>query len=130
MLERESDLAVWLNTHDPDPYLALDDLHCNNQFEGGDWGAYRRGFPEVVEFDEYGEDADETVGTLTDALECGLDKCPARTLKLEEAMVEEIVRLARHRSFSQVRGLCLDYLDEGNEDQAVRAIALRRARPV
>jgi uncharacterized protein (TIGR02996 family) len=124
LLERESDLAVWLNTHDPDPYLALDDLHCNNQFEGGDWGAYRRGFPEVVEFDEYGEDADETVGTLTAALESGLDKCPARTLKLEEAMVEEVARLARHPSFSQVRGLCLDYLGEGNDDDAVRAIAL------
>ena len=33
VLEREGDLATWLNTHDPDPYLALDDLHCNNQFE-------------------------------------------------------------------------------------------------
>lgn len=126
LLERESDLAVWLNTHDPDPYIALTDLHCDNQCEGGDWGAYRRGFPEVVEFefDEYGEDADETIGALTNALECGLDKCPARTLKLEEAMVEEVARLARHPSFARVRGLCLDYLGEGNDDDAVRAIAL------
>ena len=38
-------------------------------------------------------------------------------------MVDEIVRPARHRSFSRVRGLCLDYLDE-DEDQAVRASAL------
>ena len=124
LLEREADLAVWLNTHDPDPYLPLDDLHCVNQFEGGDWGAYRRGFPEIVEFEKYGEDAAETVETLTGALDAGFIKCTARTLRLEDAMVDEVSRLARHPSFAQVRGLHLDYLDEGDEDQAVRAIAL------
>ena len=124
LLERELDLAAWLNTHDPDPYLALDDLHCNNQFEGGDWGAYRRGFPEVVDFDDYGEDADETVETLTAALAAGFAKCPARTLRLEDAMVDEIAQLACHPAFARVRGVCLDYLDDGNEDDAVRAIAL------
>jgi uncharacterized protein (TIGR02996 family) len=126
LLEREADLAAWLNTHDPDPYLPLDGLHVNNQFEGGEWGSYRRGFPEVVEFDEYGEDADETVEVLTAALGAGFAKCPARTLRLEDAMVEEVARLARHPAFARVRGLCLDYLDEGKEDDAVRAVALSR----
>ena len=122
-MEREGELATWLNTYDPDPYLALDDLHCNNQFEGGEWGAYRRGFPEVVDF-YYGEDGDETVESLTHALDAGFTKCPARTLRLEDAMVDEIGLLARHPSFSQVRGICLDYLVDGDEDEAVRAIAL------
>ena len=39
-------------------------------------------------------------------------------------MVDEIALLARHPSFSQVRGICLDYLVDGDEDEAVRAIAL------
>jgi uncharacterized protein (TIGR02996 family) len=124
LLERELDLAAWLNTHDPAPYLALDGLHCNNQFEGGDWSAYRRGFPEVVEFEHYGDDADETVETLTAALEGAFAKCPARTLRLEDAMAEEVTLLTRHPTFARVRGICLDYLDDGNEDRAVRAIAL------
>jgi uncharacterized protein (TIGR02996 family) len=123
LLESELDLATWLNTHDPDPYLALDDLHCNNQFEGGHWGAYRRGFPEVVDFEDYGEEADETVGTLTRALDAAFARCPARTLRLEDAMVEEIALLVRHPAFGRVRGICLDYLGDGNEDEAVRAIA-------
>ena len=80
LLEREHDLAAWLNTHDPDPYPALDNLHCNNQFEGGEWGAYRRGFPEVLDFDAYGDDSLETVDTLVDSLEVAFGKCPARTL--------------------------------------------------
>jgi uncharacterized protein (TIGR02996 family) len=124
LLERESDLAVWLNTHDPDSYLALDDLHCNNQFEGGDWGAYRRGFPEVFEIDEYSESAEETIESLTAALDAGFAKCPARTLRLIDATEEEVARLARHRAFARVRGLHLDYLVEGDEDNAVRAVAL------
>jgi uncharacterized protein (TIGR02996 family) len=124
LLERELDLATWLNTHDPDPYIPLGELHCNNQFDVGDWGEYRRGFPEIVEFVEYGEDADETVASVTAALDSGFARCPARTLRLEEAMVDEVARLARHPSFAHVRGLHLDYLDEGDEDQAVRAIAL------
>lgn len=124
LLEREGDLANWLNTHDPDPYLALDDLHCNNQFEGSEWGAYHRGFPELVEIEEYGEDAHETVQTLTTALEAAFAKCPARTLRLEEAMVEEVALLARHPIFARIRGICLDYLHDGDENEAVRAIAL------
>src|SRR5262245_3817624 len=95
LLERERDLAAWLNTHDPDPHLALDDLHSSNQFEGGDWSAYRRGFPEVVDFDNYGEDADETIETLTAALDGAFAKSPGRTLRLVEAMVDEVDRFAR-----------------------------------
>ena len=123
LLERELDLATWLNTHDPDPYLALDDLCCSNQFEGGEWGHYRRGFPEIVEFEDYGEDADETIQMLTKALEGAFVRCPARTLRLQDAMAEEIARLARHPIFAYVRGLFLDYLGEGNEDEAIRAVA-------
>jgi uncharacterized protein (TIGR02996 family) len=124
LLERELDLATWLNTHDPDSYLALDDLHCNNEFGGGEWGDYRRGFPEVVEFNDYGEDANETVTTLSMALEAGFAKCPARTIRLEDAMVEEVALLTRLPIFGRIRGICLDSLDDGNEDRAVRAVVL------
>ena len=89
----------------PIPTFRSANLRCSNQFDGGEWGAYRRGFPEVVEFEEYGEDAEETVTTLTAALDAGLARCPARTVRLEDAMVDEVIRLARHRSFAQVRGL-------------------------
>ena len=123
LLEREIDLAAWLNTHDPEPFPDLADLDCDNQFEGGEWGSYRRGFPEVVELEEYEEDAVATVAIIAEALEAAFAKCPARTLRLEDAMVEEVALLAQTPVFARIRGLHLDYLNEGNEDDAVRAIA-------
>src|SRR5262245_59374166 len=123
LLEREADLAAWLNTHDPDPDLDLHDLIHDDEFHGGAWGRYRRGFPEVLDFDEYGDDPAETMGHLAAALDRGFARCPGRTLRLRDAMADEIILLARHEVFEQIRGLYLDYLSEGSGDEAVAAIA-------
>src|SRR5262245_8993000 len=62
LLEREADLAEWLNTHDPDENPDLRDLIYDGEFNGGDggdggeWRTYRRGFPEVLVFDDYGDE--------------------------------------------------------------------------
>src|SRR5262245_30960470 len=69
LLEREQDLAEWLKTHDPEPDPKLNGLFCQEAFDTGEWGDFRRGFLEVVNFEEYGDDAEDTVGRLVEALE-------------------------------------------------------------
>jgi uncharacterized protein (TIGR02996 family) len=123
LLEREADLAAWLNTHDPDQNPDLYDLIFDGEFDGGEWGVYRRGFVEVLDFDEYGDDPAATMDNLVAAVEDGFAKCPGRTLRLRDAMAEEIVRLAEHKVFERLRGLYLDDLSEGSEDESVAAIA-------
>ncbi len=125
LLEREADLATWLNTHDPDEDTDLSGLCCTGEFEGGQWGGYRRGFQEVMkfEFGDYQEDVGATVDQIVSAIEDAFGQCPARTLWLEDAMPEEIVLLARQPVFGRLLGLCLDSLGGGGEDEAVAAIA-------
>lgn len=123
LLEREADLAEWLNVHDREPESDLSRLHCRNSFEGGEWGSCRRGFPEMVDFEGYLGTAEETVEAIVEALEEGFTSFAARTLSLEDAMTEEIALIARHPIFEQVRGLYLDGLYDNNEDEATAAIA-------
>jgi uncharacterized protein (TIGR02996 family) len=123
LVEREADLAAWLNTHDPDQNSDLYDLIYDGEFDGGEWGVYRRGFVEVLDFDDWGDDPAATMDNLVAAVGDGFSKCPGRTLRLRDAMAEEIVRLAEHKVFERLRGLYLDYLSEGSEDESVAAIA-------
>jgi uncharacterized protein (TIGR02996 family) len=128
LLERERDLIDWLNTHDPDPDPGLDGLIAATLFPpGGEWGEYRRGFLEEVGFDTYGPAAEETVVTLNEVLQRELPRTTARTLCLEDATDEEIALFACQPVFGRLRGLRLDYLAEGSEDEAVAAVA-RSAR--
>jgi uncharacterized protein (TIGR02996 family) len=123
LLEREADLAEWLNVHDREPDRDLGNLYCRNNFEGGEWGNSRRGFPEIVDFERYLETAEETAEAIIEALEDGFGRCAARTLGLVDVMTDEITLLARHPIFEQVRGLHLDGLDDSTEDEAIAAIA-------
>ena len=123
LLEREADLATWLNTHDPDDDPGLGGLCYGGEFEGGEWGDYRRGFLEVVEFEDYGDDAAANVDRIAEALDDAFAGYAGRTLLLKDPLEEEIVRLARRPVFGRLRGLYLDGLGEGDEDGAVAAIA-------
>lgn len=121
LLEREIDLADWLNTHNPDrfPAPAL--------IEAGEWGAYRRGFGEIVEFEEdWEDDPAASADKIAMALEEAFAEGPGRTLRLEDAMAEEVALLSRRPIFGDLHGLYLDFLGDGVEDQAVRAIATSR----
>jgi uncharacterized protein (TIGR02996 family) len=123
LLEQEEDLADWLNAHDQDLIPPLGDLANLCRFGAGQWGEYRRGFLEVVEFHEYDEVSEETVERLVNALEEAFPLTAARTLALEDAKAEEIALLVESPVFAKLRGLFLDYLSEGKEDEVAAAIA-------
>ncbi len=76
LLEREHDLADWLNVHAPNSDPELELLSYPQSFDTGAWGDYQRGFLEVVCFDEYGDDAEGTIEEIVDTLEEGAP--PAR----------------------------------------------------
>jgi uncharacterized protein (TIGR02996 family) len=123
LLEREQDLSDWLATHDPGPEPRLAPLYHHDLFASDEWGNFRRGFHETLWFDAFGDSPEETLEELTDALDVAFRQTPARTLSLEDAMAEEVVLLAGHPAFAQLRGLQLDGLIEGDENEAVAAVA-------
>jgi uncharacterized protein (TIGR02996 family) len=123
LLERAADLADWLNTHQPAPDPGLPDLYYQTAYDTAEWGDYRRGFFELVSFDDYVSEPETTVGTMAGALAAAFARSAARTLHLEDATADEVTRLARHPVFAGVRGLYLDYLSDGDEDEAVAALA-------
>ncbi len=128
LLDREADLLEWLKT-----YTSLTDLALTNldfypdKCEPGDWGALRRGFPEILEFDGYLETPEETVEAISRALGAAFAACPARTLRLEDPMADELAMLLRQPIVRQLHGLYLDGLDDAQDDgtgeNAVAAIA-------
>jgi uncharacterized protein (TIGR02996 family) len=124
LLERETDLAEWLNVHAREPDSDRGTLYSRNTFDGGEWGNCRRGFKEMVDFEGYilGT-AEEAVEAIVGVLEEGFARSTARTLKLEDAKTDEIALLARHPIFERIRGLYLDGLDDSSEDEAIAAIA-------
>ena len=123
LLEQERDLAEWLGTHNRDPDPELDDLFYPQVPTAGEWGDYRRGFLEVVDFDDYGDDAESTVAKLVETLEAAFPKTTARTLMLEQPTAEEVELFSREPVFGRLRGLRIDEVDDGGEDEAVAAVA-------
>src|SRR5205814_1349323 len=95
LLEREEDLAEWLNTHAPenDKLDLPDDLEWFGDFGSGRWHPYVRGFPEEVEYDDYDDDPETNVERILTALPEAFAKTTVRTLRLEDAYGEEIVGL-------------------------------------
>lgn len=123
LLERELDLADWLSTHARHPDEPLFGTDGDTRLQVGEWAECRRGFNEAYCFEDYGSSADETLDSLIPALESAFRRTPGRTLVLDGATTEEVERFAAHRAFRHLRGLYIDYLDEGDEDPAVAAIA-------
>jgi uncharacterized protein (TIGR02996 family) len=123
LLEQERDLADWLHAHDPDSLPPLEGLFDFRTFGAGQWAEYRRGFPEVMAFHDYGDLPEETVERLVKALADVFPRTPARSIALEDAKAEEIARLVESPVFGKLRGLYLDYLSEGEEHEAAAAIA-------
>ena len=123
LLERQLDLADWLSAHAPPPNEPLFGTDGDTRIRVGEWDECRRGFNEVYCFDDYGESAGETLGALVAALDDAFRRTPGRSLVLDGATTEEVERFAAHRAFRHLRGLYLDYLDDGDEDPAVAAIA-------
>jgi uncharacterized protein (TIGR02996 family) len=123
LLEQEADLADWLNTHDPHPEPSLGDLETFHRYENGELGEYRRGFLENIEFNDWGDEPEETVEAIASSLQGAFAETSARTLRLVEPTTDEVSLFARHPVFGKLRGLFLDFVSGGNEDDAAAAIA-------
>jgi uncharacterized protein (TIGR02996 family) len=123
LLEREADLADWLNVRDRQPELDLGILYCPTDFEAGEWGRSRRGFPEVLYCQDYLDSPEQTVEEIVEALEKSQSLCPAQTLVLEDAATSEIALLVRHPIFQRIRGLHIDGLVDATEDEAIASLA-------
>jgi uncharacterized protein (TIGR02996 family) len=126
LLEREEDLAAWLNAHTPageaEPDLPAD-LRWFGEFGCGDGGYYRRGFPDRAEYTEYTDDPDENVERILAALPAAFARSTVRTLDLTDAYGEEVVGLMRSPVVAGLRGLVLADIQDDKEDDAVRAVA-------
>jgi uncharacterized protein (TIGR02996 family) len=126
LLEREEDLADWLNAHAPaaedEPSLP-DDLEWAGGFDSGAWRTYARGFPEETEYTDFEDDQNENIERILGALPEAFAKSTVRTLRLEDAYGEEVAGLMRSPAVAGLRGLDLDAIVDSNESDAVRAIA-------
>ncbi len=124
LLERERDLSDWLNTHAPDPAPPLPgDLEWFNEFDGGEWGTFARGFLDETEYTEYDDAPDENVARLLTALPEAFALTTVRSLRLADAYGEEVGGLLNSPVAAGLRGLALSDIADDNEADAVRAIA-------
>jgi uncharacterized protein (TIGR02996 family) len=126
LLEREEDLADWLNAHAPEaedePNLP-DGLEWAGGFDSGEWRTYARGFPEETEYTEFEDDPNYNVERIRAALPEAFAKSTVRTLRLEDAYGEEIAGLMQSPVVAGLRGLDLSDIADDKESDAVRAIA-------
>src|SRR4051812_30596776 len=118
LLEREEDLAEWLNAHTPqneaEPDLP-DPLEWFGEFGAGEWEKYARGFPEEAEYSDWEDDPDTNVDRILEVLPEAFARTTCRTLRLEDAYGEEIVGLTRSPVVAGLRGLSLADIADDNE---------------
>ncbi|MBP3958960.1 TIGR02996 domain-containing protein [Gemmata sp. G18] len=125
LLEREGELAHWLESHTGAagaPELPTD-LEWFGNFTSGDDGSCRRGFPEEVAYTDYDEEPEENVERMVAALPVAFATTTVRALRLEDVYGAEIAGLVSDPVAAGLRGLALNYVDDGDETTAVRAIA-------
>ncbi len=125
--EREEELAHWLDVHGgtgpADSFEIPGDLEWYDRFTHGDDGVYRRGFPEELAFTDYDEEPEENIERIVSALPVAFATSTVRALRLEEVYGAEVAGIVSDPVAAGLRGLSLDYIDDGDETTAVRAIA-------
>ena len=124
LLEREQDLAEWLQTHadEPEPDLPAELLWFGS-FDSGETATYRRGFPDEVEYTEYADDPNVNVERILKALPQVFARTTLRALRLEDAYGEEIAELLRSPAIAGLRGLALYDIADDNDQDVTSAIA-------
>ncbi|MDY3553582.1 TIGR02996 domain-containing protein [Gemmata sp. JC717] len=123
LLELEEELARWLDAHAADTHPELPaDLEWGRSFSYGGDGAYRRGFPDAVEYTDYDEEPEENIDRITTALGQAFRSATISTLRLEDAYGEEVAGVVSGPLAARLRGLSLDYFADEDEAAAVRGI--------
>ena len=130
LLEREEDLARWLQTHAKDdpssPNLPTDLLWYGNYDSRDDSRTFSRGFPDVMEYEDYDDEPSVNIDRILAALPEVFAKSTIRTLQMADAYGEEIAGLVQSPVIAGLRGLSLhDLADHENstEADAIRGIA-------
>jgi uncharacterized protein (TIGR02996 family) len=129
LLERQLDLATWLDTHTPEGEKELDVPEAFDwwgEFSAGEGRAYARGFPAEIEFSDYDDDADANVATVTAGLPDVFARTTVRELSLEDAYGREVAGIVAHPRAAGLRGLSVADIADDREDEAARAVATAR----
>jgi uncharacterized protein (TIGR02996 family) len=126
-LERQDDLADWLNSHTPDEQkrpAIPDTFDWWGEFDGGEYRSFDRGFPSEIEFSEYDDEPETNVATITADLPKVFARTTVRGLCLEEdAYGSEVAGVLADPCAAGLRGLALCDLADDGDGEAVRAVA-------
>ncbi len=126
LLEREEDLAEWLDTHTPADEARPDvpeDLTWFADFDSGDGRQWGRGFPMVTSYTDWDDEAQVNIDRILPALEEAFERTTLRGLMLEEAYGTEIAGVVASPVAAGLRELFVSDIVDDDEDVAVRAIA-------
>jgi uncharacterized protein (TIGR02996 family) len=126
LLEREEDLAEWLQTHardaEEDPKLP-EYLEWFGSFDSGDGREFGRGFPEQMHYTDYEDEPQDNIDRILPALKEAFADSACRTLNMEDAYGSEIAGIAADPVVAGLRGFNISDIADDEEDKAVRAIA-------
>lgn len=131
LLEREQDLADWLKGHTPDKDARPDVPEVFDWFgsfdssaeDGGEYAAYRRGFPWAVEYGDWDDEPTDNIATITTNLPRVFERSTVRALDLEDAYASEVAGIVAHPCASGLRGFSLGDMDYNNDADVIDAIA-------
>jgi uncharacterized protein (TIGR02996 family) len=126
LLERQDDLADWLNAHVPEadsrPEIP-DTFQWYGEFDGGSSRSFDRGFPWVIEYDDYEDEGEENIDRITTDLPSVCAHSTARALSLENAYGSEVAGILTHPSAEGLRGFGICDLDDDDDSEAARGVA-------
>jgi uncharacterized protein (TIGR02996 family) len=125
-LEREHDLADWLAAHANNEDERPDLSEFFDWFGTFDYGAYRdydRGFPEVMNYNDYQDEPQDNIDRILPALAEAFANTTCRTLEMKDAYGEEIAGVAAGPVVAGLRGFEISDIDDNEDDVAVRGIA-------
>jgi uncharacterized protein (TIGR02996 family) len=126
LLERQDDLAEWLNAHTPGAEVGPDvpdRFEWYGQFDGGEFRTFDRGFPVQVEFTDYEDELQENIDQITDGLPEIFARSTVRGLLMEEAYGSEVAGILAHPSAAGLRSFDLADMADDEDGATVRGIA-------
>jgi uncharacterized protein (TIGR02996 family) len=126
LLERQADLADWLNSHEPDEEKRPEIPECFSwwgEFDGGEYRFFDRGFPSRTEYDDYDDVAETNIAAITQNLPEVFAKSTVRALELENPYGSEIAGIVADPCVSHLRGLAISDIDDDDDATAARAVA-------
>jgi uncharacterized protein (TIGR02996 family) len=126
LLERQDDLAEWLNSHTPESETAPDipdAFDFYGEFDGGEFRHFDRGFPALIEFGDYEDEPQENIDLITDELPEVFTRSTVRGLVMEEAYGTEVAGILAHPCAAGLRRFELADMADDEDGATARGIA-------